>query len=298
MLFMSTYLNDGSTDAPRLRVYLNTDTLIDLPGHSIWPGLRGEAALKRLAADGFEGVQLGNPQGPISESQTLPFTGLDRINLPGEADAIFATHADRGDACITLHVGWGTEDDSAAHRLVEAVLNASEKYNLPAFVETHRATIAQDMWRTVQLTKVFPEMRFNGDFSHYYCGQEMVYGDFTAKLDFLQPIFDRIGYLHGRIATSGWMQARIENITDRPRDAIGPADYLADFKEMWRRAMRGFKRHAGPGDVLVFAPELLTPMYFYARLTPRPGGELVEEGDRYQEALLYKELATICYEEA
>jgi hypothetical protein len=223
---------------------------------------------------------------------------LDRINLPEEADGVFSRHADRGDAGITLHVGWGTEDDLAMHHLVEAVLDASQKHGLPAFIETHRATIAQDMWRTVQLTKSFPEVRFNGDFSHYYCGQEMVYGDFTAKLDFLQPIFDRIGYLHGRIATSGWMQARIENIKDRPRDAIGPADYLADFKEIWRRAMSGFKHHAGPGDVLVFAPELLSPVYCYARLVPGPDGKLDEAGDRYQEALLYKELAALCFEEA
>ena len=51
-----------------------------------------------------------------------------------------------------------------------------------------------------ELTKRFPEIRFNADFSHYYCGQEMVYGDFEAKLDFMAPIFERVGFIHGRIA--------------------------------------------------------------------------------------------------
>ena len=37
-------------------------------------------------------------------------------------------------------------------------------------IETHRATICQGMWRTVQFVKRFPELRFNGDFSHWYAG--------------------------------------------------------------------------------------------------------------------------------
>lgn len=63
-------------------------------------------------------------------------------------------------------------DEVAA--LVDAILAASSRHNLPIFLETHRATITQDIWRTVQITKRFPEVWFNGDFSHYHCGQEMV----------------------------------------------------------------------------------------------------------------------------
>ena len=293
---MAHYLNDGTQDAPKLRVYLNTDNLTALPEHSIWPGLTGEAALRRLARDGFEGVQLGGSDAIIASSESLPFCGLDRINTPEEADPIFARHAARGDECLTLHLGWGMEDDDAADRLLEAVLTASDKHRLPAFIETHRSTITQDMWRTVRMTERFPGIRFNGDFSHLYCGQEMVYGDFEAKLDFLQPVFDRIAFLHGRIAAPGYMQAPIEDADQRPRHAIeGARDYLADFKTLWTRAMAGFKRHAGPGDVLIFAPELLRPAIYYARVFPAPSGELREETDRYAEALLYQKIARQCF---
>jgi galactonate dehydratase len=34
-------------------------------------------------------------------------------------------HADRGDQCLTVHVGWGIEDDKEVFRLVEAILAAS-----------------------------------------------------------------------------------------------------------------------------------------------------------------------------
>jgi hypothetical protein len=62
--------------------------------------------------------------------------------------------------------------------------------------------------------------------------------------------------------------------------------------------MHGFLRSAGPGDVLIFAPELLSGMYYYARFFPNAQGKLIEESDRYAQALQYKSLAQSCFEEA
>lgn len=294
---MTHYLNDGSQDAPKLRVYLNTGNLSDLPDDSIWPKLSGEAAIRRLKEDGFEGIQFDSEELSISPSASIPYCGLDRINKPEEAEPVFARHSAKKEQCITLHVGWGTEDDACVDRLVDSVLTASTKYELPAFIETHRATITQDMWRCVEMTKRFPEVLFNGDFSHLYCGQEMVYGDFEEKLDFLQPVFDRIGFMHGRIAAPGYMQAPIGGVKGKPKMAIG-LDYLEHFKEMWRRAMQGFKKNANPGSILIFAPELLRSNIYYARVLPLANGQLVEESDRYAEALLYRDLARQCFQEA
>lgn len=283
------YLNDGSGDAPKLRVFLNLDNLVDLPGDSIWAGGGNGQVLEQLAADGFEGVQLTNdghpPRGPLA------YCGLGRINQPGEALPLAEKHAARGDLCLTVHVGWGIEDDDEVFRLVEAILAASQRVPLPIFIETHRSTITQDMWRTVQITKRFPEVLFNGDFSHYYCGQEMVYGGLEKKIEFMKPIFDRIAFMHGRIASPGHMQVPIDDDASRPAAAVGLVDYFADFRTIWARAMRGFLDHAGAGDVLVFAPELLAGTYYYARLFPGPDGRAVEESDRYAQAILYAALA-------
>jgi hypothetical protein len=289
------YLTDGSDDAPKMAVYLNTDTLVDLNERSVWPGGDGNDALERLRLDGFAGVQVGGAL-TLYNGDILPFCGLDRVSIPGDADAVFERHALRGDQCISLHVGWGMESDQEIDLLVESVLEASGRYQLPAFIETHRATITQDMWRTVELTKRFPEMRFNGDFSHWYCGQEMAYGDFESKLNFLQPVFDRVGFLHGRIASPGNMQVPIESSSARPLHAGGEADYLADFKMLWKRAMAGFQNNAPSGSVLVFAPEILTNYYYYARMVPGADGVLEEEVDRYAQALLYREIAEDCFE--
>lgn len=294
----SRLLNDGTSEPPKLKIFLNLDNLTDLPSDSLWPGLKGRERDDRLREDGFEGIQITSDESD-SASAPLAFCGLDRINMPAEADAVAAKHADRGDLCITVHAGWGIEDDDDAFRIVNAILAASEKHRLPIFIETHRATITQDMWRTVQLVKRFPEIRFNGDFSHYYCGQEMVYGDWSQKLDFLEPVFTRVGFLHGRIASSGCMQVPIgSDLQARPAQAHGVADYLDHFKQLWTRAMRGFLSIAQRGDVLIFAPELLAGAYYYARKFPDATGHLKEESDRYAQALLYRDLARACFAEA
>jgi hypothetical protein len=291
---MPRYVNDGSPDAPKLRAYLNLDNLAELRADTVWPGLAGLARLHRLAADGFEGVQQTDDSVPPAESP-LPHCGCARINTPGEADAITARHAARRHTCLTVHVGWGLEDEAEMFRLVEAVLAASERHALPIFIETHRATITQDLWRTVQLTKKFPEVRFNGDFSHYYTGQELVYGGLEMKLAFMEPIFARVGFIHGRIASPGNMQMPIEAGFARPRQAHGEVNYLEHFQELWTRAMLGFLRSAGRGDCLIFAPELLSGRHYYARLFPAAQGRLVEETDRYEQALLYLQLARKCF---
>ena len=154
------------------------------------------------------------------------------------------------------------------------------------------------MWRTFQITKKFPEVLFNGDFSHYYCGQEMVYGGMEMKMEFMAPIFDRIGFMHGRIASPGHMQVPIDKTNSRPAAAVGVVDYFADFRTIWARAMRGFRNYAGPGDVLVFAPELLGGAHYYARLFPGSDGVVVEESDRYAQALLYAKIARCLFEDA
>ena len=288
MSSLSRFCNDGSEAAPSLRVYLNLDNLVDLRADTVWPGLEGLPRYQRLKDDGFEGVQL-TIDSPLAGA-TLPHCGLDRINAPAEADTIAARHADLDDQCITVHVGWGLEDDSEVFRLVEAVLAASDKHRLPIFIETHRATITQDVCRTVQIARKFPEVRFNGDFSHYYCGLELVYGDWHTKLAFMEPIFERVGFMHARIASPGCIQV--------PIDPAVPSSYLEHFKELWTHAMLGFLRNAGPGDVLIFAPELLASTHFYARLVLNASGQFVEESDRYSQALIYKDLARACFAEA
>lgn len=234
---------------------------------------------------GYDGIQFIEPlELPESEAAArlgLRVCGSGRINEP--ADALRLAEAARSHAleALTVHVGWGNEDDSEAGRLIGAVLDATEKTSIPLFVETHRATIFQDQWRTLQFIKRFPQLRFNGDLSHWYTGQEMVYGDFEKKLTFIQPMLERVWFMHGRIGNPGCMQVNIGTI-----ERALQLPYVCHFQTLWGRVFDAFLQRPQLQKEFCFAVELLDPGIYYARTF---GGE--EESDRWEQSLVLRDIA-------
>jgi hypothetical protein len=293
---MPKNINDGSDQPPRLKVYLNIGTLTDLPSHSIWPKLKGTEAMAFLKKEGFEGVQDGNAADCRAAGIASASSG--RIDSPAEAKQLAQKLRGLGHEAGTVHIGCGFEDDATMDALVRATVEASDELDFPLFIETHRATITQDVWRTIQMIKRVPSVRFNGDFSHYYTGHELPYGDLEAKWRAMQPIFDRVGFMHGRIGNTSCMQVNIADGGPPVPQVFGESDFLAHHREMWTRAMHGFLKVAKLGDYLVFAPEILSPAIYYARKFTMPDGTLREESDRYAQALVYARIARECFEQA
>lgn len=284
-------------DAGKLRVYLNLMTLESLPASSLGP-LGGEfrARVEQVREAGFEGVQFAE-RGTESEladcrALELGVAASGRVNRPREARHLAEQFAGDGYECATLHLGWGMEDDGEAAQLIDAVIEASERWRMPLYIETHRATICQDMWRTVHFVERFPEMRFNGDFSHWYTGQEMAYGGFEKKLSFIQTVLERVRFIHGRIGSPGCIQVAVDP------NALEEPVYVTHFKQLWTACFREFLSRAGADDAIYFVPELLAPNIFYARTFPNAAGVLVEEGDRWEQSLVLKRIAEHCFEEA
>jgi sugar phosphate isomerase/epimerase len=263
----------------QLRCYLN---LLALNGErrEFFPLIE---AVKAVGYDGVQFAALGSAEErSICRKLNMGFAASGRINRPHDAADLAERVAGDGYDCATLHVGWGIESDDEAARLIESILDASQRSNVRFYIETHRATICQDMWRTVQFVSRFPEMRFNGDFSHWYAGQEMVYGGFEMKLRFLGPVLNRVRFLHGRIASPGCIQVPVKQA----------APYVEHFQQLWTASFRGFLR-SGEADSICFAPELLGPDIYYARIF-----EGREETDRWEEALKLKEIAEQCFASA
>ncbi len=289
--------SDGSASQPALRCYLNLMSLEDLPANSSVPATGSvDRCSKRSARAGYHGVQFVAPakreQLAACARLGLGRAGSGRVNLPSEAAEHAARFRDEGLECATLHVGWGMEDNDEAARLIEAVLEASTRYNLPMYVETHRATIFQDLWRSVQFVRRFPELRFNGDFSHWYTGLEMVYGGFENKLAFIEPVLERVRFLHGRIGNPGCIQVDIGE-----GDTVAHP-YVEHFRALWTAAFRGFLQSAAPGDYILFVPELLSPRIYYARLLKRDTVDGEEESDRWQQSLVLRRIAEECFADA
>lgn len=284
---MSSSANAGAVRDPELRVLMNLMAL-----ESIRPQGNVEQKLQGVKEAGFDGVQFAKIANQEELRQCrllgLQVAGSGRINSPNEASPFAERMAGDGYKCATLHVGWGLEDDDEAGRLIESILNAAQRWRVPLFIETHRATIFQDMWRTVGFIRRFPTIRINGDFSHWYTGQEMVYGGFEKKFAFIEPVLERVGFIHGRIGNPGCMQVRIDP----------EATYVGHFKQLWTAAFRHFLRSAQPGEAIYFAPELLAADIYYARTFPDRDGVAVEESDRWEQSLVLKQMAEECFRNA
>jgi hypothetical protein len=280
--------NDGTLTSPYLRIDINLGNIWELPDWSVGPKLGDPDCLVRLKAAGFEGVQGWSAKDAFAAG--LKATTAGRVNNPGEIEPLTKAWKEEGFDLATLHVGWGTESDNEIDALVGDILDASAKHSFPLYIETHRATIAQDNWRTVQICRRFPEVRFNGDFSHFYTGHEMPYGDFDAKVDFIQPVIERTRFMHGRIGNSSHMQIRWS-------DPTMPAA-REHFRAIWVRVFRAFLACAGPGDFFAFTPEIIPFSINYARQFEMSDGTLKEESDRYLDALSMVEFAKQCWNEA
>jgi len=276
---------------------MNLTALEGLPEFSRGP--RSPELADRLASireAGYEGVQFIEPLKPsevgLCERLGLGRCSLGRVNDPRDVDVLARRFADEGQECATLHVGWGIEGDAEADALIEAVLEASDRHHVPLFVETHRATIFQDLWRTLQFVRRYPDLRFNGDFSHWYTGLEMVYGGFERKLAFIQPVLERVRFLHGRIGNPGSIQVDIGDgdASQRP--------YVDHFRRLWIASFAGFLGSTRPGDYILFVPELLAPGIYYGRVFPDATGALREESDRWEQSLVLRRIARECFEAA
>ena len=276
--------NYGSGAPPRLRCYFNMLAFDDMPAYST----ECEERLRAVSKAGYHGVQFVAPmtaaERKACEHSRLGRASSGRVNEPADAAPLAERFVIEGMECATLHVGWGIEDDDEAYRLIDAVLNASARYKMPLYVETHRATIFQDLWRTVQFVKRFPDLRFNGDFSHWYTGSEFVYGGFEKKMEFIAPVLERVRFVHGRIGDPGCIQVDIGD--------GGPVDrpYVAHFRALWTASFRGFLATARAGDYIIFAPELLSARIYYRRS--------IETTDRWEQSLLLRRIAEECFIEA
>ncbi len=281
---------------PAFRRDLNICTSWSLPSWSTGPQGDEQATLEAACAAGYEGVQGANPR-RCRDLGLVPTTFAIQPTPGGLAEQAQGW-VDSGFECCTILLGTGLEDDAAADVLIEEVLSASATARIPLYVETHRATVTQDMWRTVQLVERFPDLRFNGDFSHWYTGQDMAANGFEATLEFLAPVLDRVRYMHGRIGTSGSIQVDVGD------GSVEGQPHIAQFRSLWTRAFEGFVRTAvqdvvpPPRLEIGFAPELLPPEVGYARLVPDASGGLREEGDRWEQSLVLTQIASECFEAA
>ncbi len=278
--------NDGEGRAPRLLAGISFLTPSDLPEWSVGPRGERDQVYAAIRAAGYEAIQTFEPQAAIDEG-LIP-TGLIRVmDDTGQLRDQAMRWRDAGCDCSTVQLGTGLEDDAEALRLAEGLLAISQELRHVIYLETHRATMTQDIRRTTDLVRELPELRFNGDFGHWYIGHELTYGDMELKFDAMRPVFERTRFLHLRVSSNAFGQLTASDPAE--------AHHLAYYKRMWTTSMEGFLSDAGPGDYFAVHPELLPARAFYPKMLPGPDGQMREESDRWTESAFLIDVARECF---
>jgi hypothetical protein len=281
--------NDGRNGAPRLLAGISFLTAAELPAWSAGPHGTTAEIYGAIKAAGYEAIQTLEPAVAIAAG-LIP-TGLARIfDETAKLRELAMRWRDAGCDCTTVQLGTGFESDDEMARLAEALLEISHSEKHPLYLETHRATLTQDIRRTLDLIARFPELRFNGDFGHWYIGHELTYGDMNMKFERMRPVFARTRFMHLRVSSNAFGQLT----------ASDPAEehHLNYYRRMWTASFEGFLASARPGDYCAVHPELLPARAFYPKMRVGPDGALREESDRWTEAAFLIQVARECFAQA
>jgi sugar phosphate isomerase/epimerase len=278
--------SDGGKRPPRLLAGISFLTPADLPAWSSGPHGDRAAVYSALKAAGYEAVQTLEPADAIAAG-LIP-TGLARIfDDVAQMRDVVVRWRDVGCDCTTVQLGTGFETHAEMLRLAEALLEISQSERHPVYLETHRATMTQDIKRTLDLVERLPELRFNGDFGHWYIGHELTYGDMDWKFEQMRPVFERTRFMHLRVSSNAFGQLTASDPAE--------ARHLDYYRRMWTASFLGFLRSARAGDYFAVHPELLPARAFYPKMIPGPDGVPREESDRWTESAFLIEVARECF---
>ena len=280
---------DGEDHPPRLLAGLSFVTIAELPAWSSGPKGSTAEIYAALPGAGYEGIQTLEPA-TARDAGLIPFGIVRVIDDLDQLRAMTRYWRDQGCPCTTVQLGTGLEEDDDLLRLAEGLLAIAEEERHPLHLETHRATMTQDIRRTLGLVARFPELTFNGDFAHWYTGHEMPYGDIEAKLAAMRPVFERVRFLHLRVSSGAFGQLSASDPAE--------AQHLATFRRMWTESIGGFLLTACPGDTLPALCELLPARTFYPRMVTGPDGLQREESDRWTEAAFLTDQIRACFDAA
>lgn len=165
--------------------------------------------------------------------------------------------------------------------VIRAWLAIAEQEGIALQFETHRQSITNDLFTTLQLLDDIPELRLSADLSHYVVDRELelpVPRDMQARF---QRVLERADSFQGRVATGQHIQIPLDFPQHRP--------WLAQFTAWWTAGFASWRQRHGAAEAPVFLCELGPTEY---AITDRHGLEL---SDRWEEAQQLAGIARDCW---
>jgi hypothetical protein len=241
----------------------------------------------RMVADaGFDGMCVDPSAEEIPELR--PLLGLYRqhnlkcmVNaFPGNEDDMqplleFAKEFDARMVNVISGVMPIKPEDAVS--VVRRWIDEAGQVGMPLLFETHRDGLLNDMYFTLQLMELVPEMRLCADLSHFVVDRELRVPVPDRDQRHISSILERSDCFQGRVASREQVQVAI----NFPQHQ----EWVEIFKAWWKQGMREWRRRSATDATLVFLCELGPPPYAIT------DGDQQELSDRWEESLQIRDWA-------
>jgi len=166
--------------------------------------------------------------------------------------------------------------------IIRRWIEMSNRVGVPIQFETHRNCITNDLFVTLQLLDLIPDMRVCADLSHYVVDREFWFPLSEGDLGLISRILKRSDSFQGRVASRQQIQLQL----DFPQHQ----KWVELFKGWWREGLADWRFRNPSGDC-IFLCELGPPEYAMT------GPDSMEMSNRWEEALQIKQWVTDIWEE-
>ena len=231
-------------------------------------------SLERVAAAGFDGIEVLVPPFPPDEPQELRSlirqSGLEPITLilaftadRDEYRRTIETALDYGPRQVTSHTAPDWLSDEEALDFLDFTLELEREYGVDINHETHRGHLFNTPWQTARLLRARPQLHLAADYSHWVVVAERLLEDRGEDIALANR---HARHVHARVAHPQAVQV------NDPR-APEHAEAVSAFEGWWKDLFRA--RAAAGAERITVTPEYGPPPYMPVRpYTQEPESDL------------------------
>ncbi len=158
--------------------------------------------------------------------------------------------------------------------LVYDWMEEADKAGVKVLFETHRDSLLNDLFYTLQLIEEVPEMRLTADLSHFVVDREMWTPISEIDQQYISTILDRSDCFQGRVASREQIQIQLSF----PQHQV----WVEIFKKWWSEGIKKWQERSPDDETVYFLCELGPPSYAIT------DADQLELSDRWEEALIIK----------
>ena len=159
--------------------------------------------------------------------------------------------------------------------VVETWLAMAHEYEFPLLLETHRNGTLNDLFYTLEVLEMVPELRLCADLSHFVVDRELQIPLNETDEGYFSTILERSDSFQGRISNNQQIQIAIDFPQHR--------EWVAQYRQWWQQGIARWHARQDHDATLNFLVELGPPAYAIT------GADQRELSDRWQEGLQIRE---------